>query len=266
MTSTPLLAAFDLDGTLLNAESQVSPYTLATLNELAEPDRHFVVATGRGFTSASQRLAGSHPIRWMICSNGAALYDRETGEAVAYDTIDADLLATSIAELRRHVPDVAISWESLNSGYAWTSEFVSIFGSPPPNRVVVDSSTPPPPDALKLLLAHPRQSVDELTEVMNEILATELAVTTSGLSFVEITAPGIDKSARLAQLCERLGVDRHDTIAFGDGMNDHGMLQWVGTGYAMANAHPGVVEAADRMTERANDEDGVAHTLRTIFS
>jgi len=46
--------------------------------------------------------------------------------------------------------------------------------------------------------------------------------------------------------------------------NDIPMLSWAGTSYAMANAHPTVIEAADHVAP-ANDDDGVATVLVGLF-
>ena len=53
-------------------------------------------------------------------------------------------------------------------------------------------------------------------------------------------------------------------VAFGDMPNDIGMLEWAGTSYAMANAHPLAVAAAGRRAPR-NDEDGVASVLTELL-
>ena len=42
------------------------------------------------------------------------------------------------------------------------------------------------------------------------------------------------------------------------------MLAWVGTSYAVANAHPSVLEMVDHVAP-GNDEDGVAQVLAGIF-
>ena len=68
------------------------------------------------------------------------------------------------------------------------------------------------------------------------------------------------KASTLALVCAELGVDAADVVAFGDMPNDLPMLAWAGTSYAMANAHPTVLEAAGRIAP-ANDEDGVARVL-----
>ena len=72
------------------------------------------------------------------------------------------------------------------------------------------------------------------------------------------------KASTLALLCERLGVAPVDVIAFGDMPNDLPMLEWAGRSWAMANAHPTVVEAADHVAP-SNDDDGVAGVLAGVF-
>ncbi len=46
--------------------------------------------------------------------------------------------------------------------------------------------------------------------------------------------------------------------------NDLPMLEWAGTSYAVANAHPTVIAAADHVAPH-HDDDGVAVTLARIF-
>ena len=53
-------------------------------------------------------------------------------------------------------------------------------------------------------------------------------------------------------------------VAFGDMPNDLPMLAWAGTSYAVANAHPDVLAAADHVIA-SNDEDGVAQVIDRLF-
>jgi hydroxymethylpyrimidine pyrophosphatase-like HAD family hydrolase len=55
-----------------------------------------------------------------------------------------------------------------------------------------------------------------------------------------------------------------DVIAFGDMPNDLEMLQWVGHGVAMGNAHPALKDVADEVTA-TNAEDGLALVLERWF-
>jgi hypothetical protein len=81
---------------------------------------------------------------------------------------------------------------------------------------------------------------------------------------VEISAAHVTKASTLALLCDELGVAPDEVVAFGDMPNDLPMLAWAGTSYAVANAHPSVLEAVDHVAP-TNDEDGVAQVLAGMF-
>lgn len=57
----------------------------------------------------------------------------------------------------------------------------------------------------------------------------EVCVTVSGPHFIEITAAGVTKASALSWLCESLGIESGEVIAFGDMPNDIPMLSWPGT-------------------------------------
>ena len=60
--------------------------------------------------------------------------------------------------------------------------------------------------------------------------------------------------------------DIKDVVAFGDGFNDYEMLQSVGKGYVMGNAHYKLKEALPRNEViENNNEDGVAKKIVEIF-
>jgi hydroxymethylpyrimidine pyrophosphatase-like HAD family hydrolase len=106
-------------------------------------------------------------------------------------------------------------------------------------------------------------SAAELLPIAREVAGDGANVTHSGTSFVEISAPGVEKASALEALTQSLGTTAGEVIAFGDMPNDMMLLQWAGTSVAVANAHPDVLALADFSTH-ANDEDGVAHILEHI--
>ena len=62
-------------------------------------------------------------------------------------------------------------------------------------------------------------------------------------------------------LQEKLGVSKEETMAFGDGGNDIGMLRHAGIGIAMGNAKDDVKASADYVTTSV-DEDGIFKALK----
>ena len=81
---------------------------------------------------------------------------------------------------------------------------------------------------------------------------------------IEVNAPEANKGSALMVLCEQLGIDRMESMAFGDGTNDITMIREAGIGVAMANAASEVLAVADRVTA-SNDEDGVALVIEELL-
>ena len=119
-------------------------------------------------------------------------------------------------------------------------------------------------DCLKLVARHPSMPVDELARLAVSVGGDQVHVTTSGVPMLEISPAGVTKDSGLALLCEHLGVDRADVVAFGDGANDVEMLTWAGTSWAVGNAVAQAKEAADHVAE-SNDDDGVAQIVEGLL-
>jgi Cof subfamily protein (haloacid dehalogenase superfamily) len=78
---------------------------------------------------------------------------------------------------------------------------------------------------------------------------------------LEILPPGVDKGSALAFLTEKLSIPREAVMAFGDSMNDESMLRWAGHSVAMINGDSRLKEIAAIITDKTNDEDGVAEVI-----
>ena len=80
-------------------------------------------------------------------------------------------------------------------------------------------------------------------------------------SFVDITAKGNTKQNGIDEFIKHFGFKLEETMAFGDGGNDIGMLRHAGVGIAMGNAKDDVKASADYVTTSV-DEDGIAKALK----
>ncbi|MBQ4501823.1 MAG: HAD family hydrolase [Spirochaetales bacterium] len=81
---------------------------------------------------------------------------------------------------------------------------------------------------------------------------------------IETTADGITKANGLLRLCEHLGCGPENIIAFGDSANDLEMLSESGYSVGMGNAESCVKEMADYITDTV-ENDGVATAIRELF-
>lgn len=69
----------------------------------------------------------------------------------------------------------------------------------------------------------------------------------------ELSLPGIHKATAIAKVIEHLGIDKENTFAYGDGLNDLEMIKFVKHGIAMGNAKEALKIAADYITDTHND-------------
>ena len=72
----------------------------------------------------------------------------------------------------------------------------------------------------------------------------------------EFVPKGFSKASGIEKTCELLGIEKEDTYAFGDSINDVEMLKHVQHGIAMGNGTKAAKEAADYITAPLH-EDGI---------
>ena len=100
---------------------------------------------------------------------------------------------------------------------------------------------------------HQKKLLDDLLD--------ECSVTSWNDTGIDIIPKDGGKSAGIRQYLDLLGIDRSESMAFGDGENDIDMLEFVGVGVAMGNADDAVKAAADYVTDTV-DNDGIAKALQ----
>jgi hydroxymethylpyrimidine pyrophosphatase-like HAD family hydrolase len=85
------------------------------------------------------------------------------------------------------------------------------------------------------------------------------------LDFPEVTvavAAEANKGHSLSLICADLGIDRHETIAVGDSVNDASMLVWAGRGIAMPHSDHYALDAANEVL--ADEADALATYLERL--
>jgi Cof subfamily protein (haloacid dehalogenase superfamily) len=117
----------------------------------------------------------------------------------------------------------------------------------------------------KLVTVGDPAELDVLREEMRARFASRLYISKSLSHFLEFAGPNVTKAAGLSFLAEQLGFTRERTVGFGDGENDIELVEWVGYGVAVANAHPRVLEIADFVCPSV-EEEGVAQVIEALLA
>lgn len=258
----PRLVATDLDGTLVRSDGTVSAYTADVLARVEAAGIPVVFVTGRPlrWTEEVFEHVGAHGL--AIVSNGALVWDVARHRTWLERPIQPEVALGVAADLRAAIPEARFAVETL-AGWAMEPGYLR-------HRADVENGFGARAEApieellaepiLKLLARQDEADPDQLVLAASRVVGDRVNVTHSSFPLLEISAPEVTKASTLALVCAELGVDAADVLAFGDMPNDLPMLAWAGTSYAMANAHPTVLETATRVAP-ANDEDGVARVL-----
>ncbi|WP_085524126.1 Cof-type HAD-IIB family hydrolase [Tuberibacillus sp. Marseille-P3662] len=80
---------------------------------------------------------------------------------------------------------------------------------------------------------------------------------------MDVVPTGGSKAIGIQSLLDNLGIDRRNTIAFGDAMNDIEMLSFVENGVAMGNGQPQVKDVAKHVTTHVSD-NGIYNGLKHL--
>lgn len=258
------LVATDLDGTLLHRDGTVTARSRRALTAIEDLGVTVVFVTGRPIRSMEDlwEHVGGHGL--AICSNGGIVYDVHAHAVRHARTIPVDTGIEVAALIRTAVPGTVFALEKSN-GYAREAGFMPRT-PPPPDLMVGPLEESFDEHTVKLLARHEDLEPELFWSRVQDIVGHLVTTTWSSLgALVEISAAGVSKASTLELLCDERGIGPEEVLAFGDMPNDVPMLEWAGTSYAMAEAHPLVRAAAGRVAP-SNEDDGVAQILEQLFS
>jgi len=258
---TVRLAATDLDGTLLRSDGTISERTKAAARSALAAGVELVLVTARGPRTVGDIAAELGVRGEAICSNGAIVVDLETRRVRRLRELETAVALELVGALRERLPGILFAVE--REAFAHEPGFSAWDFVPPAGTRVAPAEELLEQPPTKLILRHAEHEVEAIAAVARELAGQRASVSVSGDWVVEISPAGVNKAAALAELCEELGIEASEVVAFGDHLNDLPMLTWAGRGVAVANAHPEVIELADEVTAR-NDEDGVALVLERL--
>lgn len=277
------LIASDLDGTLLNADSEVSPVNAQAIRDAQAAGIEFIVATGRNLPQAQPRLSRHGLKPAFITINGALVYN-EAGQVKVHIPLAHDLLFSVLDEIDRAgfycelvIPDGVVS----NSYAHRLADMKRALRRYHP-ELSDDQLTAQAEKRIQYLFTKYvddyREYVTPDTEILKVVVFADggqaalaplkqqledqggLAITSSGENNLEINAKDAQKGPALAAYAALKKITMDSVMAIGDNLNDESMIRMAKYGVAMANAVPQIKQLAWHVTA-TNVEDGVAQAI-----
>lgn len=258
------LVVTDMDGTLLNTKGEVSNRFFNQFRELKKRNIHFVAASGRQYQSIIHKLNAIKNDISIIAENGGLVQHNNKTNILLKLSFE-DVLKS--IEILREINDCYIVLCGRKAAYIETkdSDFVSKFNEYySAYKIVDDLSKVTDDDFLKIAIYHFDSTESKVLPYISEI-ANEFQVTLSGQNWLDISHKDINKGYALNMIQKELGIEKKDTMVFGDYNNDLQMLELAHYSYAMQNAHPNVKKIANFET-KSNNEQGVELILDELIN
>ena len=273
------MIAVDLDGTIFTNSKEILPETLSALERASAMGIEIVPATGRPFHGVSEKVTGLEFVNYILTCNGAAIYNRRTGECLYEQPMSWEKGAEILTALK----GLNISIDAFINGYSYKERSqINFIDSLALSQVMKDyiKKTRLYVDDLIEFVSSEKHSVqkitlnfaknpdgtsldrDETKARLDKI--SDIAVVSGGDNNLEITESTINKGISLVNFGKRLGIDRSQIMAFGDSGNDLEMLKAAGFGVAMGNSEKAVLDIADYVT-LSNNDNGIGDAIEKLI-
>ena len=257
------LLAMDMDGTLVRRDGTIPDEVADALRQISGNGVHLMLATGRMRRTCeiiSKSIGGAHIAAFngsvTVMPDGTAIertIDSATldhiasfcrGRGVYMQVYDRDVICVDHA-----CPELMGDLDTRLNGYVELGNLSAAVLAPSPKAVIVDFDA------------------GLITSMREELgcMFPDLTITQSSPCVIEILPGGVDKGYAVKLISESLGIPRERIAAIGDGHNDISMIEFAGTGVAVANADPLLKERADRVTVREGPY-GVLEMIEELFS
>jgi len=252
----------DLDGTLLNNEHKISPYTKTVFQELHNQNYILIVATGRHHLDAMPVVQTIGVPIYLVTSNGARIHAPNKELLYSFDISSEAIKSILSLKIDPEITTVLFKeevWQT-NKNNEKLNSFQTELNYVPE---IVDFDTVEDLTAIKLLFVD--ENHQKLVSLKDEILVNHAENFNYAFSLpicLEIMDKSVDKSIAISKILERENLKYEEAICFGDGFNDEKMLLASAKGLIMENAVESFKSKLSHLEViSTNDEDSVAKYL-----
>lgn len=248
----PKLIACDIDGTLLKAgQSELSRELVALVRDMLDDGIAFTTASGRQYVGLKTLFAAFGDEIAYVAENGSIAY---VGERLVHRSALDPSLGKEIAQAIMSRPECELYVAGAETCYVMPKapsyiehlENVLQF-----DVTVVEHLDEIDEPFLKVSAYHAAFNPDRAFWVRT--FGNRCNVVLSSPDWVDLSPAGVSKAAGVKAVCEHLGIDPAECIAFGDADNDVEMFDLVGHPIAMewasASAKAHAVETTSSVVE-----------------
>lgn len=286
------LVAIDLDGTLLDSYGNISQKNKSVIEAVKRKGTKVIIASGRNKTSALSFSKDINSSEYVICNNGATLYDIKNNKNIYNQYIDKKkaldiikicdensifysiytedfVIANTMnynvlffeSENGKTLEEQRTNIKIIKDVYSYIKENENVnvlkMNICDNNKIIFDR-------IISKLKNIKEVNVLDVEHMTKKIIKTGTEEVTIEYYYTEITSEGVNKWNAISRLIDILNISKEEIITIGDNANDIMMIKEAGMGVIMGNAAPYLKDSANFET-KTNNEDGVAEALEKLI-
>lgn len=281
----------DMDGTLLNGENRISPYTKKVLMDLQNKGIRLILASGRSYPRLmdyARELEMDQHDGLLIEIDGVAVYNVQSHDRTKFCVLEPEVIGPVFDWMTEQnaetqavfddgmfvfYPDSLLPYKekyrrenNLPDDFPWTAgpwSWLCDFRKGYPKLSYVKDASGITRDVNKLQIMQEEEPLKKVFEDLQEQFGEEFSIFRTTPRQLEVLPKGIDKGTALKKIMDDNGWGRDEVAVFGDGENDVSMFEQTDLSFAMGNARDYVKDKA-RFTALDNNHDGIARALVSL--
>ena len=265
------LIVSDVDGSIANSKNEIGDETKELVKKLAAKDVKITFATQRIHSSVldfAEELGIDIPI---ISINGALIKDIK-GNILSKSVVDPKIVKKAMDFADKYFVRIALVHEDeivYTESNSVLRDFMYRLGA---DYKIVDSYDDYTDNILEIIMMGNEKSVvRHIQQKINfpwKLFHTAKYFRSStklGVYHLEVKKSGTSKKTGIRKLVKHLGYHKNQVAVIGDWFNDRVLFEYGGFNVALQNAVAELKLKADYITEKTNDEDGVAEFLKMVY-
>lgn len=258
------LIVSDIDGTLVKSGSHnINPEMFEVIQRLKKKGILFAAASGRQFPSIRRLFAPVEDNIIFIAENGAYVVCRDTEMSIS--PMKRELVEKIVADMRS-MPGCILTASGREATYIESRDeaFVDLLVNGYHNEVCfVDDVLQADTTIIKLAL-YCKDGIAVAAKQLMPGWRDQVNVVVAGSKWLDFMDKNADKGAALSKIQHITGIDKSETMCFGDNSNDVGMFHQSGISCAVSTADLQVQSHADRIIGSWR-EDSVLQELKKLL-
>lgn len=255
------LAAMDMDGTLLDSQKRLPADFMDWVKR--HPEIKTVIASGRQYYTLVKDFIPVKDRLIYIAENGGFVFEK--GEMLYSNEMNKEdiLECLKLVDTIKGLTPILCGAESayMRPAKEHILREVSVYYDHlQETENLYDTAMR---DVIVKIAVFADEKAAEVSMKHFKDIKPHLAAVLSGDSWIDISNCTVNKGIAVDFIQKKYGIERSQSMAFGDYLNDAELLRNCGESYCMKNGHPDLKTSAKHIAD-SNDDNGVMKVLYSL--